>query len=199
MRIIAGEHKGRVLRAPKGLGTRPITDRVKTALFNILAGRIAGAAVADLFAGTGTIGLEALSRGARRCWFAERDRGAVAGLRANIAAMRLAEKCLVWRGDVFRHLPDWLAETHEALDLAFIDPPYDLVDRWRWDQAGERLFAPLAEHLADDGLAMFRCQRNIRLPETLGPLCVRDRRDYGKMSLVFLAPADRPTPSGQRM
>ena len=188
MRIIAGQHKGRSLLPPRGLTTRPITARVKTALFNILGEGIREAVVADLFCGTGSLGLEALSRGASFCYFAERDRLAVARLRRNVQAMGVADRCRIWRGDVLRHLPGWIEEVSDPLHVAFVDPPFDLARKWEWDRAAERLFEPLAAKLAADGVVVFRCPRKIELPDAFGSLCVRRRRDYGNMSLLFLAP-----------
>src|SRR5690348_5969140 len=103
MRIIAGEHRGRRLLAPEGDATRPITDRVKQSLFDILAPRIAGATVYDCFAGTGSMGLECLSRGAERAIFFERDRSAVTRLRNNIAAIREEGRSQVIATDIFRY------------------------------------------------------------------------------------------------
>lgn len=191
MRIISGQHKGRRLLPPKTSATRPITSRVKTALFSILAESVTDAVVVDLFCGTGTLGLEALSRAARCCRFAERDRTALSRLKRNIEAMDLTDRCRIWRGDIMRYLRRWLDEMDDPIDLAFVDPPYALTDRWRWGQAGEKIFTPLAEKLADDGQVIFRCRRNIVLPDTLRPLSVRQRRDYGKMSLVFMSRAAR--------
>lgn len=190
MRIIAGQHKGRRLLPPKGPATRPITSRVKVALFNILGEIVDDAIVVDLFSGTGSIGLEAISRGAKYCSFAERDRHALDRLRRNIDVMGLTDRCRIWPGDIMRHLRRRLAELNEPIDLAFVDPPYALTERWRWDKARENLFTPLADKLADDGLIIFRCQRNIVLPDTLKPLYLHDRRDYGQMSLVFLTPME---------
>ena len=186
MRIIAGEHKGRKLLGPKGSVTRPITDRVKTALFDHLGPRLAGATVVDLFAGTGSMGLEALSRGADLCCFAERDRTALDRLDRNIEAMGLAERCRIWRGDILQRLSVWLSELDRPVDLAFVDPPYALVGEWQWAQAAAKIFDPLAAKLAADGTVMFRCERNAELPAAFGLLSLRDRRDYGGMSLLFL-------------
>ena len=129
MRIVAGQHKGRKLLGPKGQVTRPITDRAKTALFSILAAAVEGATVVDLFSGTGSLGLEALSRAAASCCFAERDRAAVDRLRRNIDAMGLAGRCTIWRGDVLRLLGHWLAGLAGDVDIAFVDPPYALARR----------------------------------------------------------------------
>jgi 16S rRNA (guanine(966)-N(2))-methyltransferase RsmD len=196
VRIIAGEFKRRKLLSCRGLNTRPITSRVKTALFSILGDAVPAAVVADLFAGTGSIGLEALSRGAGLCYFAERDRASLDVLRRNIQALSVSDRSRVWAGDVLRTLRRRLGQVQERIDLAFVDPPYRLVAGWRWEQATEALFGPLGRHLAAGGTVVLRCQRNIEVPQTLGPLRVRDRRDYGKMSLVFLSPL--PAGDGER-
>ena len=122
MRIIAGEWRGRTLRAPEGLATRPTADRTRETLFNMLASRLGsfeGLAVADLFAGSGALGLEALSRGAATCLFAENDAAAVRALRANIAALRAQERCDVRAGSALT-----LGPAKAPLDLILIDPPY---------------------------------------------------------------------------
>ena len=111
---------------PDGLATRPTTDKVRQAVFNSLdsAGLVDGAAVADLFAGSGALGIEALSRGAESCVFVERDRAALQALRTNIAALGLAQRATVVTSDV----PAWVPALR-GIDLAMIDPPYDF-DGW---------------------------------------------------------------------
>ncbi len=129
MRIVAGAWRGRVLQAPPGLATRPTAERLRQALFDMLVhapwgGRLDGMAVLDTFAGTGALGLEALSRGAAAAWFMERDRAALAALRANVAACRGAQ-AIVLAADVL-HPPPGV-----PCDLVFLDPPYaqDLLPR----------------------------------------------------------------------
>jgi 16S rRNA (guanine966-N2)-methyltransferase len=121
MRVVAGEFGGRKLVSPDGTSTRPTTDRVREAIFNALgsAGLIEGALVADLFAGTGAVGIEALSRGAAHCTFVERDRAALRALDDNIGHLDLAERTRVLRSDARQ------AATTLDVDIAFIDPPYD--------------------------------------------------------------------------
>jgi 16S rRNA (guanine966-N2)-methyltransferase len=132
MRIVAGAWRGRALTVPPGLTTRPTADRVRQALFDMLlhapwGGRalLDGAHVLDGFAGTGALGLEALSRGAAHATFVEQDRAALAALRANIAACRATERCTVVAGDVLRLPPG------PVCGLVFLDPPYgnDLMPR----------------------------------------------------------------------
>jgi len=192
MRIIAGEHKGRKLLPPKGDVTRPITDRVKTALFSILTPWMDGALVLDLFSGTGSMGLEALSRGAARCFFAERDRTALERLERNIQAMRVGDRCDIWRGDILKRLGHWLAELDEPIDVAFVDPPYPLSRSLDVGGLTEQLLTPLASHLASDGLIVFRCEADMPIPKTFGPFVVRDRRTYGTMALVFIGLPEVP-------
>jgi 16S rRNA (guanine966-N2)-methyltransferase len=132
MRIVAGEWRGRTLIAPSGTETRPTADRVRQALFDILmhaswAGRslIDGATILDIFAGTGALGLEALSRGAAKAVFVERSRPALAALRANISACRAEDRCVVLPIGALT-IPDG-----EKADIVFLDPPYgqNLVPR----------------------------------------------------------------------
>jgi len=126
MRVVAGELGGRRLVAPDGVTTRPTTDKVREALFNsLVAHRIVDdAVVVDLFAGSGALGIEAISRGASRCIFVERDRGALAALRANLAALRIEERATVVTSDVMAWVPGM-----RNVDLALIDPPYTF-DAW---------------------------------------------------------------------
>lgn len=123
MRIIAGEWRGRPLRAPEGLATRPTADRARETLFSMLVSRLGsfeGLFVADLFAGSGALGLEALSRGAESAIFVEQDAAALRILRANIAALRAQPKCEVRACSVLT-----LGPAPRPVDLMLLDPPYD--------------------------------------------------------------------------
>ena len=193
MRIVAGQFRGRKLLGPHGRTTRPITDRVKTALFDALGPPGPEGVVLDLFAGTGSLGLEAISRGAGRCCFAERDRSALDRLHRNIRTMGLDDRCEVWPGDVLRTLGGRLGGLGEDVCLAFVDPPYSLLESWTWPTAVDVMFGPIGRRLAEGGTVILRCRRNFSLPDTLGPLCVCQRRDYGTMSLVFLTLPDSGT------
>lgn len=133
MRIVAGAHGGRALVAPKGHSTRPTADRVRQALFNILehaawAPGIEGSRVIDLFAGSGALGLEALSRGAASALFVDNDPTAIAAIAANLAALRLTDRGAPRRGDAARLAPGLSFPSgsgeREPFDLAFLDPPY---------------------------------------------------------------------------
>ena len=120
MRVVAGEFKGRRLFAPRGARTRPTADRVREALFSML-GDVSGARVLDLYAGSGALGIEALSRGADSAVFVERDQQALAALRRNLEAVGARSE--VRRQDVLR----FLARPEGKFDLVFCDPPYDVA------------------------------------------------------------------------
>jgi 16S rRNA (guanine966-N2)-methyltransferase len=137
VRIVAGRYKGRRLRMPRGASTRPTADRVREALFSML-GDVSGARVLDLYAGSGALGIEALSRGADSAVFVERDPRAAAAIRANIDAVGANGE--VRRQDVL----GFLASDHRPFDLVFCDPPYDSGPRIA-GQLAERLPALLAE------------------------------------------------------
>jgi len=125
MRVVTGSLRGRKLVAPDAGATRPTTDRVREAVFNALTSldTIIDARVVDLYAGSGAMGIEALSRGATHCTFVERDRGALSAIHANIAALGLAGVTRVVSGDAAVY-----AARVDA-DIAFVDPPYDF-DAW---------------------------------------------------------------------
>lgn len=198
MRIIAGEFRGRQLLAPEGSTTRPITDRVKQSLFDILTPRMDGAIVYDLFAGTGSLGLESLSRGASFCTFFEQDRSALSRLTQNIAALRLQDKCRIIAGDLLKHFhrtnerPHTFHEAAQPAttpaggvpDLIFLDPPY----RFLTDRPDELLQLALHlthAHMKSDSLLVFRHDAKDRL--ALPRLTVVDQRTYGDMALELLS------------
>ncbi len=123
MRIITGDWRGRKLAAPKGDATRPTGDRTRETLFSMLASRLGtfeGLKVADLFAGSGALGLETLSRGAAHCLFVEQDKAAIDAIRANIQALGARERSAVQHGSVLS-----LGPAKEPYDLILLDPPYD--------------------------------------------------------------------------
>jgi 16S rRNA (guanine(966)-N(2))-methyltransferase RsmD len=140
MRIIAGKWKGRIIAAPPGLGTRPILDRVKTVLFDLLGhrlaepGRLPPLAVLDLFSGSGALGLEALSRGAAYCLFVERNRGAAALLRRNLDSLQIIREAHVLEAGAITadfSPPPVSADTGNRYGLVFLDPPYRMLSTRR--------------------------------------------------------------------
>ncbi len=120
LRIVAGEYRGRRLHFPSGRGMRPTADRVRETLFNWLQGQLQGRRVLDLFAGSGALGIEALSRGAAEAVFVEQNRAAAAQLRDNLQLLQADQRAEVIQADALR----WLRHKHEPFDLVFLDPPF---------------------------------------------------------------------------
>jgi 16S rRNA (guanine966-N2)-methyltransferase len=179
MRVIAGTARGRPLVAPRGSHTRPITDRVKETLFGILADRVIDARVLDLYAGSGSVGIEALSRGAASCDFVEHDRRAVAAIRENLERAGVGEHASVHTLDVMRYLE---RSEDDRFGLVFMDPPY--VER--------AILAPLERlvaHLAPGAMVVVKHHWRTEVPEPEGIITWRVRR-FGETSLTFLAASD---------
>jgi 16S rRNA (guanine966-N2)-methyltransferase len=162
MRVIAGEFGGRKLIAPEGLSTRPTTDKVRQAVFNSLTsmGVLESATVIDLYAGSGALGIEALSRGAEFCTFVERDRNALRALRENIATLGIEDRTRIASTDVLAYVPGIT-----GVDLALIDPPYTFA---AWDDLLRVLKAGLViaesgrEVTAPEGWEQLRTRRHGR-------------------------------------
>ena len=123
MRVIAGEFRSRVLTAPRGMETRPTSDRLRETLFNVLAPRMEGAVVADLYAGSGAIGIEAISRGAKEAIFVEKAEPALKAIRANLSALGICGGYAIEARSVAAALRR-LAEAGRLLDVVVLDPPY---------------------------------------------------------------------------
>jgi 16S rRNA (guanine(966)-N(2))-methyltransferase RsmD len=189
VRVIAGRARGRRLSAVPGAGTRPITDRAKEALFGILRHDVVGARVLDLFAGTGGVGIEALSRGAARCDFVERDPRALRTLRANLDHTGLAAGAGVHRADVFAFLR---AAPAAPYDLVYVAPPQY---HGLWRQTLDLLDARPG-WVASDGMVVVQIHPREEEPLALSHLAAVDRRRYGSVLLLFLARADGPRPGG---
>jgi 16S rRNA (guanine966-N2)-methyltransferase len=175
MRVVAGSARGVTLAAPPGGGTRPITDRVKETLFAILGGRVPDARVIDLYAGSGAIGIEALSRGAATATFVESDGRAVATLRDNLRRTALTDEAMVVRSAV----EPFLRSTQLGpWDLAILDPPYEARD----------IVAPLralVPHLAPGATVVIKHFWRTEPPEMAGLAVVRQRR-FGETMLTFI-------------
>jgi 16S rRNA (guanine966-N2)-methyltransferase len=187
MHILAGEFKGRTLLSPPtASASRPITAAAKKSLFDILAPRLVDVAVVDLYCGTGTLGLEALSRGARRCFFADRDRRVLDRLRRNIQSLGVQDHCTVWSGNIPVRLAGWLEAMAGPVDVAFVDPPYADARRWSWPTAEVSIFAPLATRLAEEGWVVLRVPIDLHVPQQVGVLTIRRTKTYGDMKVVLL-------------
>lgn len=168
MRVIAGEHKGRRLAAVPGKGTRPTTDKVKESIFNMIGPYFDGGWALDLYAGTGGLGIEALSRGAERAVFVERDPKAFAVVRENVSLCRLEGSAELLRMEADRAIRS-LAARRQAFDLVFLDPPY------AHQKIAEeiRLFQELGL-LADGAWIVAEHAVEVELPDEIGR-CVKDR------------------------
>jgi 16S rRNA (guanine966-N2)-methyltransferase len=176
MRVIAGRLGGRTLKAPRGSVTRPTSDRVREALFAML-GDLHGASVLDLFAGTGALGIEALSRGAREVVFVERDASAVRALGENLAALAVEPgEAEVRRGDALSALRT-ARERAEKYDLVFIDPPYRRARDW-----APELSALLPAVLAPAARVVVESDR--RMPLAL-EMAIELERRYGDTSITI--------------
>ena len=178
MRVISGVHRGRRLLGPKGHAIRPTSDRVKEALFSILGARIVGARVLDLYAGTGAIGIEALSRGAMHVTFVESHREALRLVESNLRQCGFLESstiCACQARKFFSH-PTYGGGPY---DIVFCDPPYEsasdlmaLVNEWN------------GHWLADAAMVILEHGRKTVLPMTVGPLYQVKRYDYGDTALT---------------
>jgi 16S rRNA (guanine966-N2)-methyltransferase len=172
VRIIAGSRKGHSIAAPKGLETRPTSDRTREAVFNIVAAWVADAEVLDLFAGSGAMGLEALSRGAARAVFVEADPAACRTIERNLDKLGL-------RGEVrCADVLTGIANERRRFDLVFCDPPYAERDH-------QTLARYLPRLLADDGLLVFETAAKVE-PEL--PLTKRTSRRYGAARITLFEP-----------
>jgi 16S rRNA (guanine(966)-N(2))-methyltransferase RsmD len=198
MRIIAGSKKGLRLQSPSGDVSRPILDRVKESLYSVLYHHDlpAEACVADLFSGVGSLGLEALSRGASWVTFAERDAQIQQGLRANIRRAGFEDRSTVVGSDAYA-VGALLVPEVEKYDLVFVDPPYPTTENVGADSALAGLLNILPGQIAADGLVVVRTQKRTHLLERYGELTVSDRRTWGKMAIHFLRrqPATEEDPS----
>lgn len=177
LRITGGELKGRRLKAPKGEKTRPTADKVKEALFAILAGSLKGARAADLFAGSGALGLECLSRGALSCLFVENRRQALEAIKENIAALHLQDRCQVIMADAAKTNRLFLAKG--PFDVVLADPPYE---RGLVQKTVESVCAP--GFLAGGGWLVLEHSPRER-PRALPELLLADHRTYGQTELTF--------------
>lgn len=179
MRVISGQAKGRRIKAPKGRALRPTADRVKEALFNILPNDLSGYRVLDLFAGTGSLTLEALSRGAAEGRLIDTSREARKAIHQNLQALGLSQRAKLWQAPVLRSIR-LLSRKGETFDLIFVDPPYE-----------RGLVEPTLRAIAQGGILQ-ACGRVIvehsareEVAAQYGPLSLLDQRRYGATLLSF--------------
>ena len=176
MRVIGGDARGRPLKPVPGSGTRPITDRVKEALFNILGPRVPGCHFLDLFAGTGSVGIEALSRGAAEVVFVEKARKAVRVLRDNLHLVGMERHAQVVHGDVF----DFIAHTKRRFDIIYVAPPQY---RRLWSKT--LLALDTRPILSEEGVIVAQIFPKEFTALPLQDHVLVDRRTYGSTMLCF--------------
>jgi 16S rRNA (guanine966-N2)-methyltransferase len=177
MRVIAGTHKGRRLNAPSWTGLRPTSDKLRETIFNILAPRVAGARVLDGYAGTGALGIEALSRGAAAVAFIEHDRRAQALIEENLARCGIASGYVIIRASVAGALDTLRERPADRFDIVLLDPPYDA--------APDAVVATAGGVMADGGVLVLEHARKRPAPPVAGRL-VRTREVIaGDSALAF--------------
>ncbi len=205
MRIIAGKYRGRTIAAPPGDATRPILDRAKTVLFDMLGhrlaepGRLPPLAVLDLYAGSGSLGIEALSRGARYCLFVERHRPTAALIRSNLDALGIIREAKVTEGDVSGvrwSAPPPDEQGQARYELVFLDPPYRLLE----GQTPETTVRMILRHLATSPViapgALIVVRHGEGSRPDLAPLEQLEEREVGTMMFRFMTPPTQTVPDG---
>ncbi len=187
MRIIAGSKKGMKLLSPGTQSSRPITDRVKESLFSVLYKYDLpnGAKVADLFSGVGSLGLEALSRGAEFVTFVEKEPRIIAILNKNIERAGFAKASKVIRTNAFKP-GDVVGSGVEKYDLVFVDPPYAAAMNVQADSALGRLLELLGEQVTAGGIVIVRTSGDVTLLERYGQFQTAERRQWGTMAVTIL-------------
>lgn len=178
MRVIAGQFRSRILRAPSGLHTRPTSDRLRETLFNVLAPRISGARFLDLYAGSGAVGVEAISRGAAHVSFVEQAPPALKMLRANLESLSITTGYRVESAKVSAFLRT-AGKSQPEFDLIFLDPPYDLAGEY------ESTLSAIGKFLATDGLVVAEHRRKDVLPEEFAALKRTRLLEQGDAALSF--------------
>ena len=191
MRIIAGRFRSRTFQAPAGMATRPSSDRLRETLFNVLAPRIAGARFLDLYAGSGAVGIEALSRGAGRVEFVERAPAALAVLRKNLSRLGLTEGFRIHGagvGTVLGKMKPATSNLEAAFDVVFLDPPYDAIPEYATTLG--LLGGAASGLLAGGAVVIAEHRRKEKLEARYGSLARTRLLEQGDAALSFYAVAD---------
>lgn len=172
MRVITGTARGRKLLTPEGFDTRPTTDKVKEAIGSALHFDFAGAKVLDLFAGSGQMAIEALSRGARAATLIDHDVKAFACIQQNVKTCGFAEVATVLRTDAF----SFLQRCRESFDIALLDPPYHR-------EILPQVLPILIPHLSSNGIIVCEHEPELQLPEQIEHFCLQKQKKYGKITV----------------
>ncbi|MCX7903720.1 MAG: 16S rRNA (guanine(966)-N(2))-methyltransferase RsmD [Caloramator sp.] len=185
MRIITGEAKGRIIKAPEGMNTRPTLDRVKESVFNIISNKIYGSFVLDMFAGSGNLGLEAISRGAKFCTFIEKDKSAYKVLLENIKSLKFDDRSKAYLGDSFKIIKH-LSKENLKYDLIFLDPPYG-------KGIVQRAIEAISENKIynDNTLIVSELDEKDEVPEIVGVFKNSRIEKYGRCKIIFWIKEDQ--------
>jgi len=198
MRVIAGTYRSRALVAPRGLRTRPTGDRLRETLFNILAPRLEGSRFVDLYAGTGAVGIEAISRGAEHVWFAENAEPTLASLRQNLVALKISRDFTLEDRGVGALLQR-LGKLPKPVDIVYLDPPYEAEDEY---SGTLNFFGSLRGRaiLSEDALVIAEHSSKSKLAMRYGALEHTRLLKQGDAALSFFGPAaeQSPHPDGDR-
>lgn len=185
MRVISGKARGTKLSSIESLSTRPTLDRVKESLFNIIQNNLKGAVILDLFAGSGQLGIEALSRGADKAYLCDINRDAVKMIKQNLEKTKLKDKTVVINEDYKKALRT--LNTNEKFDIIFIDPPY------KEDIAVDSIIDIIHEsRLKENGIMIIETdeiERDLREINKIENIKIIDQRKYGRASLIFIKEA----------
>ena len=180
MRVISGKAKGRLLIAPEGMNTRPITAKIKEALFSSWQMQIAGSNFLDLFSGSGSMGIEAMSRGAEKVVFVEKDRQAITIIKKNLATCNFTSGYELHQDDVFNRIKLMGSQKYK-FDIIYLDPPFTV----------DEIFLPVMEELeqADileaDGMIVLRTLKEKEMPEVIGNLTKYKVKNYGISTIHY--------------
>ena len=187
MRIIAGTKRGMKLLSPKGYDTRPITDRVKESLFNVLYNydMPQDRTVADLFCGTGSLGLEALSRGAKEVAFVDNNPKVVGILNRNIAKACFVAESKVITANALK-IGAAVASDQAKCELVFVDPPYKMTEDVGPGSPVAQLLGLICDQVTDDAIVVVRAHHRTNLLDEYGQLRIIDRRRWGTMAVTLL-------------
>lgn len=184
MRVISGLAKGHMLKSPKGLNTRPTADRIKESLFNIIAVYIRGANILDLFAGTGGLGIESLSRGAEFSVFVDKSHEAVKVIYENLFHTKLNENAKVINADWCYYIKN-IYDENKKFDIVFMDPPYS---KGIVDEALKLIDEK--NILTHDGIIVVETDKNDIIPQSIGRLNRIDIREYGRTVITIYGTKD---------
>ena len=173
MRVIAGSARGRKLKTLEGMDVRPTTDKVKEAIFSAIQFDLPDAAVLDLFAGSGQMGIEALSRGAASVVFVDRSARSLQVTRENLESVQFAEQAQLHQTEA----QSFLQSTAMQFDIAILDPPYR-------KGMHEKLLPLLAEHMADNGIVICEHETGLEMPQSVGVLEQKKQKKYGAITVT---------------